>query len=212
MEGRVLEAVEQEKDMGVMVHNTLKPSLQCARAAARANAILGQLSRAVTYRDMNFLKLYKVYIRPHLEYAVVSWSPWTVEDKETLEKVQRRAVGMVSNLRERSYEGRLAEAGMTSLEDRRVRGDMITTYKIMSGKDKVDPGIFFNLAAEGAGPRTRRAEGVRNIRPDRAKLDIRRYSFSQRVANRWNSLPDNLKRAKTVLAFKIGYDEMTLLH
>jgi ribonuclease P/MRP protein subunit RPP40 len=45
-----------------------------------------------------------------------------VEDKETLEKVQRRAVGMVSNLRERSYEGRLAEAGMTSLEDRRVRG------------------------------------------------------------------------------------------
>ena len=49
---------------------------------------------------------------------------------------------------------------------------------------------------------------VRNIRPDRAKLGIRRYSFSQRVANRWNSLPDNLKRAKTVLEFKIGYDEM----
>ena len=45
-----------------------------AKAAARANGILGQLSRAVTYRDRDtFLKLYKVYVRPHLEYAVVSW-------------------------------------------------------------------------------------------------------------------------------------------
>jgi hypothetical protein len=49
---------------------------------------------------------------------------------------------------------------------------------------------------------------VRNIRPDRAKLDIRRYSFSQRVANRWNSLPDSLKGTMTVLGFKIGYDEL----
>ena len=78
----------------------------------------------------------------------------------------------------------------------------------MSGKDKVDPRIFFNLAAEGEGPRTRRAEGVRNIRSDRANLDIRRYSFSQRVVNRWNSLPDSLKEAGTVLGFKIGYDEL----
>jgi ribonuclease P/MRP protein subunit RPP40 len=141
-------------------------------------------------------------------YVVVSWSPWTMEDKEVLERVQRRAVGMVSNLRGRTYGDRLVEVGMTSLEDRRVRGDMIATYKIMSGKDKVDPRIFFNLAAEGAGPRTRRAEGVRNIRSDRANLDIRRYSFSQRVVNRWNSLPDSLKEAGTVLGFKIGYDEL----
>ena len=42
-----------------------------------------------------------------------------------LEKVQQRAVGMVSNLRGRSYEDRLAEAGMLSLVDRRMRGDMI---------------------------------------------------------------------------------------
>ena len=81
------------------MHQSLKPSLQCTRAAARANTVLGQLSRAVSYRDRStFLKLYKVYVRPHLEYAVASWSPWTVEDKETLERIQRRAVGMVSNL------------------------------------------------------------------------------------------------------------------
>ena len=210
MGGTALEGVEYEKDVGVLVHKSLKPSMQCAKAAARANGILGQLSRAVTYRDRDtFLKLYKVYVRPHLEYAVVSWCPWTVGDKEVLERVQRRALRMVSNLRGRTYEARLEEVGMTSLEDRRVRGDMITTYRILTGKDKVDPGLFFDLVADGAGPRTRRATGVLTLRStsDRLDQDTRRYSFSQRVVNTWNSLPDNLRGVGTVPAFKIGYDE-----
>jgi hypothetical protein len=94
MEGRVLEGVESEKDVGVIVHQSLKPSMQCAKA------ILGQLSRTVSYRNKDtFLKLYKVYVRPHLEYAVASWSPWTVGNKEVLEKVQRRVLGMVCIIR-----------------------------------------------------------------------------------------------------------------
>ena len=209
MEGRVLEGVESEKDVGVIVHQSLKPTMQCAKAAGRANAILGQLSRAVCYRDKDtFLKLYKVYVRPHLEYAVASWSPWTVGDREVLEKVQRRALGMVSNMRGRSYEDRLTEAGLTNLVDRRVRGDMIETYKIMSGKDRVDPRIFFDLAEDGPGPRTRQA-AAQHIRAQvvRPKLDIRRFCFSQRVISTWNLLPDSLKGVGTTLAFKIGYDE-----
>ena len=140
---------------------------------------------------------------------MVSWCPWTVGDKEVLERVQRRALRMVSNLRGRTYEARLEEVGMTSLEDRRVRGDMITTYRILTGKDKVDPGLFFDLVADGAGPRTRRATGVLTLRStsDRLDQDTRRYSFSQRVVNTWNSLPDNLRGVGTVPAFKIGYDE-----
>ena len=208
MGGRVLEAVEFEKDVGVIVHRSLKPTMQCAQAANRANAILGQLSRAVSYRDkVTFMKLYKVYVRPHLEYAVVSWSPWSVGDKELLEKVQRRAVGMVSNLRGRTYEARLAELDMTTLADRRERGDMITTYKIMSGKEKVEPGVFFDMMAEGAGPRTRAATGAHNIRARGYRLDIRKNSFSLRVPALWNSLPDSLRKVGTVLEFKTGYDE-----
>ena len=185
-----------------------KLSLQCARAAARANAVLGQISRAVSYRDAKtFLKLYTVYVRPHLEYAVASWSPWEVGDKETLEKVQRRALTMVSNLRGRTYRARLEEVGMLSLEERRVRGDMIATYKIMSGKDKVDPGLLFERGGAGQGPRTRGDARVHSLRPVGARLDIRRFSFSHRVVNRWNSLPNNIKGVETVLAFKIGYDK-----
>jgi hypothetical protein len=39
------------------------------------------------------IKLCKVNVRPRLEYAVVRWSPWTVGDKEVLERVQRSGGG-----------------------------------------------------------------------------------------------------------------------
>ena len=184
MGGQVLEKVTSEKDVGVMVHQTLKPSLQCARAAGKANQVLGQLGRAVTYRDKNtFLKLYKVYVRPHLEYAVASWSPWNKEDKDLLEKVQKRAVAMVSNFQAKNYEDKLLEAGMTTLEKRRERGDLIMMYRIMTGKDDVHYSTWFQkLSDRSSGVSTRTATGHLNVVPPGiCSTDLRRQFFSQRI-------------------------------
>ena len=83
----------------MMIAKSLKPSLQSARAAMKANQVLGQMSRGISYRDKyTFTRLYKVYVRPHLQYCSSAWSPYTVADKELLENVQRRAVRMISNL------------------------------------------------------------------------------------------------------------------
>jgi ribonuclease P/MRP protein subunit RPP40 len=85
-----------------------------------------QITRAFHYRDRNtFISLYKHHVRPHLEFAVQAWSPWTHQDKETLEKIQRRAVGMVSGLKGSTYEERLEELKMTTLEERRHQADML---------------------------------------------------------------------------------------
>ena len=76
MGGRELEEVDFEKDVGVIIQKNLRPSLQCARAAKKANSVLGQLSRAVTYRDREtFMSLFTTYVRQHLEYAVQAWCP-----------------------------------------------------------------------------------------------------------------------------------------
>ena len=122
----VLESSSAEKDIGVMVHDSLKPSLHCAKAAAKANAVLGQISRAVLYRDSNtFVRLYIVYVRPILEYCIQAVGPYSVADKQCLEKVQIRAVGMVSNIPRGSYEEELKRLNLTTLTERRWRGDMI---------------------------------------------------------------------------------------
>ena len=87
-----------EKDLGVMVNQTLRPSTQCAKAAKKANMVLGQLTRGVGYRDKKvYIDLYKTYVRPHLEYCVPAWCRWTIGDREVLEAVQRRAVKAVTN-------------------------------------------------------------------------------------------------------------------
>ena len=141
-----MEVTEEEKDVGVMVTSNLKPSVQCAKAAKKANLVLGQLARGITYRDkITFIRLYQVFVLPHLSYAVSAWAPYNKGDKEILEKVQQRAVMMVTNIRG-SYEQRLALLGMRTLEDRRVRGDMIESYKILTVKSYVDPETWFTCA------------------------------------------------------------------
>ena len=108
------------------------------------------MTRAFRYRDRKtFVKLYKQYVRPHLEFAVTAWSPWTEADKECLEKVQRRAVKMISGLASNDYMDRLAELGLETLEERRHRIDMAQVYKIVTGKDKVKSDTWFTMAREG---------------------------------------------------------------
>ena len=84
--GQPLEAVKEETDIGVLVAGSLKPSAQCAKAARTAQAVLGQISCAFHYRDrVTFMRLYTTHVRPHLEFAIPAWSPWTQADKECME-------------------------------------------------------------------------------------------------------------------------------
>jgi ribonuclease P/MRP protein subunit RPP40 len=88
--------------------------------------VLGQIFRAFHFRDrFTFTNLYKQYVRPHLEFVVQAWSPWTLQDKDMLEKVQKRAVGMVSGLSGTNYKEKLKELGLTTLEERRHQADML---------------------------------------------------------------------------------------
>jgi hypothetical protein len=165
MNGQPLSVVRDEKDIGVTVSANLKPSAQCARAAKMAQLVLGQNSRAFHYRDRHiFVRLYKQYVRPHLEIAVQAWSPWTEADKECLEKVQRRAVGMVSSLTQHDYEGKLEEIGLTTLEERRHRADMQMVHKLLKSKDGLDYSVWFERAAD-SGRATRITADPMNIKP-----------------------------------------------
>ena len=76
MAGQQMKETELEKDLGVMISKDMKPSQHCAKAAKAANATLGQIARAFHYRNKQMLaKLFKVFVRPKLEYAAQPWSP-----------------------------------------------------------------------------------------------------------------------------------------
>ena len=79
----------------------------------------------------------KVYIRSDLDNCKQAWPPYSEAGKNKLEQVEKRAVNMVAGLRGRAYEEKLREVGLTSLHNRRVRGDMIQSFKILNDVDQI---------------------------------------------------------------------------
>ncbi len=198
--GQVLEVTSEERDIGVIMAKSMKPSTQCANAARTAQTVLSQVTRAFHYRGRNiFVRLYMQYVRPHLEFASPAWSPWSESDKAVLEKIQRRAINMVSGLKGTEYEERLKELGK-----RRHQADMLQTLKIVRGIDKVNSETWFQMAAH-AERATRSSDGPLNFRQRPARLDVRRNFFSNRVVESWNHVPSEVKNARNVGMFKRLY-------
>jgi predicted YcjX-like family ATPase len=114
--------------------------------------VLKQITRCFHYGDKNvFLRLYTQYVRPHLEFATTAWSPWLTADKEKLEKVQEKAVKMISGLKGTRYEETCKELGIETLERRRniPVQDMAQVYKLVHGIDKVERIKLFDHVPEG---------------------------------------------------------------
>ena len=206
MEGIEIKDVAEEKDLGVLVDETLKFSKNIAAAAANANRKLGLLRHTFKYwSEESLVTLYKVFVRPHLEYCIQACSPTLRRDIDALERVQRRATRLVPSLRDLPYEERLKRLNLPSLEDRRKRGDMIETFKIMKGYDQVDARKFFTLRAEVAGRDETRGHELK-IFKQRRNTVLRRKFFSHRVVDSWNRLPRHVIEANTVNCFKERYD------
>ena len=86
----------------------------------------------------SFLYLYKSLVRPHLEYASVIWSPKIKKHQDIIEKVQRRATRLLTEMSHLSYTDRLLlTLGLPFLKYRRERTDVIQLFKITHGFDTV---------------------------------------------------------------------------
>ena len=198
----VLGTTVKEKDLGVTISADMKVSEQCGIAASKGNQILGLIRRNITYKGKKLIiPLYKAIVRPHLEYCIQAWRPYRKKDIDTLERIQRRATKMIPELRDLSYEERLKECGLTTLETRRLRGDQIEVFKILNGYEIIDRNMFFSLKKDS---RTRGHE-VKLVK-DQCRLDIRKHSFSQRTINEWNKLSTDCVTASSVNMFKNKVD------
>ena len=132
----------------------------------KANQMVGLIRRSFTFLDRGMMRqLITSLIRPHLEYGSCIWKPHTKVDMEKIEAVQKRATKLIPELSGLEYSERLKRLNLPCLAFRRLRGDMIETYKIINSlyDTEVLEGIITLEGERLEGPRTRRLQHKINV-------------------------------------------------
>ena len=88
------------------------------------------------------------------------------------------------------YEERLNRLGLMRLDRRRVRSDLLEAFKIING--------YYNSTADDSGRRGH----SKKLFMRRSRLDVRKYVFANRIARKWNGLPDSCVKCTTLNDFK----------
>ena len=192
----LLPDVETEKDLGVKMSKNLNFVEHINSCIKKANSMIAWVTRTFVSRDKEvMLKVYKSMIRPHMEYCVQLWSPLPAHGNWRLilaiENVQRKFTRLIDNIGLLPYKSRLEKLGLTTLLERRARGDLIETFKIVNGKTNYGANLF-RFSRSGAKLLSRPGD------EHRAKHNF----FARRVIKYWNKLPYLVKFSKSVDSFK----------
>ena len=113
-----------------------------------------------------------------------------------IEIIQKRATRLIRGYALLTYADRLKALNITTLYYRRRRADLIQVFRIMSNIDCISFDDFFELDKG-----ITRGSDRKLIKP-RAVTSIRLHSFSHRVINDWNELPNRVVMSITVNSFK----------
>ena len=202
--GVPLRCVESEKDLGVVFNTSFNFEDHVRKCIAKANGTIAWLTRNIISRETSvMLGLYKSLVKPHIEYCSQAWAPMARHGNWSLilelEGVQRSFTRMIDGLGLMTYRERLDKLNLTTLLERRVRGDLIEMFKIQEGFVGYGSDLF------GHSGRTVAARS-KTHRFTTNETDF----FAQRVLRYWNSLPLLVKASESVTGFKSRLDAFRL--
>ena len=179
--------MHNERDLGVFVDSSLSFKPHTKIILGRALKLYGWMARNLTSRDETIISIYKVLIRPMLEYASTIWSPSRVGIMNSLERVQRKVTKLVVRLRSLSYSDRLRELHLPTLEWRRNYLDLLKVFQILHGNVQYRKDLF-SLCSEVSSSNLRKHR--LSIYKNACHTDVYKHHFVNRTVDHWNSLPN----------------------
>ena len=196
------------RDLGVLVHPTRSHHAQVRSVKSKANSRTGLIFRSFKTRNRAFLlKMYKCFVRSTVEYASSAWNPHKIQDIVDLESVQRLFTRRIPGLGDFSYPERLNILEMKSLEERRLRRDLVELFKIVTNRSGLD---FGQILAYADDPNTSQANQLQiNIKFRRTTLG--QHSIFADAIRVWNRLPQKIVGFSSVSSFCSALEEINLL-
>ena len=205
LNGIIMTESEQEKDLGVFTSGTLLWNDQISACINKANKMICWITRNLISREkVLMLRIYKALVRPHLQYCVQLWNPapehgnWSTILK--IEGVQRRFTRMIDEVGLLPYSERLGVLKLTTLIERRTRGDLIEVFKSKKDLSNINGVLRFgrsglNIISKSNGSGS-------------AKLKtLKRNFINERVKSFWNQLPSAVKNSLSLNCFKSGLED-----
>ena len=144
-----------------------------------------------------------------MDYCAQITSPHMKYNIKILEDIQRRATKLASQIRKKSYEERLKIFCISTLEDRRTRGDLIQMYKIAHNLEIINwvtPINWKKSRILDSSMKSGRNHQFRVEREYAIKNNARHEFILNRISNKWNSLNPYIVNAPSVNSFKNKLD------
>ena len=196
---KLIDHVDTEKDLGVVFNYKFNFSDHIEACVAKARSRTAWLFRNFISREEGtIVHLYKAMIRPHLEYCPQVWAPlgkhgnWSLI--MSLESVQRWVTSSIQGMDNLTYRERLEKLNLTTLHERRMRGDLIEVFKTQQDVNSTVGNLIKQSSRTG-----------KLLVTERKKLSTRKLEndfFGSRVAKYWNKLPTKVKSSGSVNDFK----------
>ena len=141
-----------------------------------------------------------------VEYSATIWDPYTKDNINKIEMVQRRAARFVTNRWDRtdSVTDMISVLGWETLEQRRRDMRLVLMYKIANG-----------LVAVPASPHLRPITRSSRLCHSAGYLvpsstsDYHKFSFFPRTIREWNALPPDIPISQTPEAFKASLKSLS---
>ena len=159
-----------------------------------------------------YITIYKTYIRSIIEYNSTIWNPDLKSDIRKIESIQTkftRKLCQKLNIKFNSYLHRLDILNLETLEKRRIKSDLILTYKFYNNLLDIEFKDFFQESVITNRYNLRRHNKYLD-KPELCDTKARRNFFSNRIIKIWNKLPQDIILSKTLTIFKSKLNKIDL--
>ena len=196
--------IDSIKDLGIYVSSNFKWEKHISKIVNLSLITSYQILKTFKTKNIwTLMKLYKTYIRPKLEYNTPIWNPYLLKNINTIESVQRRFTKIVCrrcSIVFNSYQNRLEKLKILSLQDRRIRNDLLLMFKILRGLSDISFSSYFKIQTS---PYSLRGGETKIVPLESYSSPAWINSFFNRAPKYFNKLPPEISSARSLQSFKL---------